>query len=145
MRNLMIRPNRYNWMSDIDQLFDGFFNQPVAREGKSSSLTPRVNIEEGKDDIRMTFEIPGMDREDLKITVSDGVLTVSGKREFEQKSEESNWVRREMHTGEFSRSFTLPETVDPERVAADYKQGLLSVTIAKLEEVKPKEIEVKIS
>lgn len=144
MRSLMIRPNRYNWMNDFDSLFDGFF-RPTATEGRSSSLTPRVNIEESKDDIRLTFEVPGMDREDLKITVHDGVLTLSGKREFKQDSDERNWVRQEMYTGEFSRSFTLPETIDPERIAADYKQGLLTVTIAKLEEVKPKEIEVKIS
>ena len=86
-----------------------------------------------------------MDKKDIKVTLVDGVLTVSGKRESAQKTEDDHYHRHEISTGEFSRSFTLPDTVNADRITADYKSGLLEVTLAKLEEVKPKEIEVQVS
>jgi len=79
------------------------------------------------------------------VTMHDGLLTVSGRREFKQESKDDSCVRREIHSGEFSRSFTLPDTVDADKIQADYRNGLLEIKLAKLEEVKPKEIEVKVS
>jgi HSP20 family protein len=143
MRSLMIRPNRF--AREIDNLFTDFMRFPSYRSEDDCDFCPRVNIRETKDDIRLTFEVPGMDRKDIKVTVKDGILTVSGERKSVEQNENDRWVRNEIVTGSFSRSFTLPETVDPEKISADYKHGMLEVTLAKKEVVKPKEIEVSVS
>jgi HSP20 family protein len=93
----------------------------------------------------LTFELPGMDKKDIKVQVKDSVLTVSGKRELKSETKEGNTVRSEIWSGSFSRSFTLPDSINPEKIAADYKNGLLEIRMDKLEEVKPKEIEVRVS
>ena len=77
--------------------------------------------------------------------VKDGNLIVSGQREFKTEEKDETFIRTEIRTGSFCRSFTLPETVNAENIGADYKNGILEVRLAKLEEVKPKEIEVKVS
>ena len=145
MTYLTVRPNRNAWSGEIDNWFEDFFRWPVRNRETAEGFAPRVNIDETKDEIRLTFEIPGMDKKDIKVTVHDGVLSVSGKREFKSQSKEDGCVRREIRTGEFNRSFTLPETVNSEKISADYRHGMLEVKLAKLEEVKPKEIEVQVS
>ena len=129
---------------NLDRVFNDLFEFPVFRFENSSSLIPRVNIRENDDQIAMTFEVPGMDRDEIKISVKDHVLTISGERQTESEEEGNGFVRTEFQTGSFKRSFTLPETVNQEKIVADYKNGLLTVTLPKLEEVKPKEIEVKV-
>ena len=129
---------------NLDRVFNDLLEFPVFRFENSSSLTPRVNIRENDDQIAMTFEVPGMERDEIKISVKDHVLTISGERQTESEERGNGFVRTEFQTGSFKRSFTLPETVNQEKIAADYKNGLLTVTLPKLEEVKPKEIEVKV-
>jgi len=104
-----------------------------------------VMIRETNDNVQLTFELPGMKKDDIKVAVRDGVLTVSGSREFKSESKDDDYVRCEICSGSFSRSFTLPESVNSEKISADYKNGLLEIKLDKLEEVKPKEIEVKVS
>jgi len=145
MTYLTVRPRRDAWVSDVDHWFDDFFRWPVCATADSEGFSPRVNIDETKDEIKLTFELPGMDKKDIKVTVHQGLLTVSGKREFVDESKDDCCVRREIHSGEFTRSFTLPDTVNSDKIMADYKNGLLEVRLTKLEEVKPKEIEVKVS
>jgi len=145
MTYLTVRPKRDAWSTDLDSWFEDFFHLPARARQVQDEFAPRVNIAETKDEIRLTFELAGMEKKDIKVTLHDGVLTISGKREMKNESESDNCVRREIRTGEFSRSFTLPETVDAEKIAADYKNGMLEVKLVKLEEVKPKEIEVKVS
>ena len=145
MTKLMIRPTRNSLTHEFNRFFDSFFNSPYRVEDEEVDFRPRVNIEESDNDVNLTFEVPGMEKDDIKITVADNVLTVSGKREMKAETKEGNYVRAEIRSGSFSRSFTLPDTVDTNRISADYKQGLLMVKMAKLEEVKPKQIEVKVS
>ncbi len=145
MTYLTVRPKRHWISNDLDRMFEDFFRWPVARRENDEQFTPRVNIQESDESIKLAFELPGMDRKDIKVTLVDGVLTVSGKREFEKKAKDEDYYRHEISAGEFSRSFTLPDTVNGEKISADYKNGLLEVKLAKLEEVKPKEIEVKVS
>ena len=145
MTYLTVRPRRDAWVSDVDHWFDDFFRWPVRATANSEGFSPRVNIDETKDEIKLTFELPGMDKKDIKVTVHEGLLTVSGKREFAEESQDDCCARREIRSGEFSRSFTLPDTVNSDKIMADYKNGLLEVRLTKLEEVKPKEIEVKVS
>lgn len=142
MTNLTIRTPRAGFARDLDRFFDGFFS-PVWRE-REEDYSPRVNIQESKDDVKLVFEIAGMEKDDIKITVADNILSVAGKREFKSEVGEGDYVRSEIRTGSFSRSFTLPDTVNTERISADYKAGLLTITMAKREEVKPKQIEVSV-
>ena len=145
MTCLTVRPQRRNLNNEIDRLFDGFFGSPFRGMERSTEFAPRVNITESDDAIKMTFEIAGMNKDDIKITLNDGVLTVSGSREFKNEESDQGFVRSEIRTGSFSRSFTLPDTINTDQISADYKSGLLTLNLAKLEEVKPKEIEVKVS
>ncbi len=148
MNCLTARPKRHWIGNEFDRMFEDMFRWPtaqVAPREQSKGFAPRVNIHESDDNLKLTFEVPGMDKKDIRVTMVDGVLTVSGKREFSEKVESDHYHRREIASGEFSRSFTLPETINSDKISADYKGGLLEVTLGKLEEVKPKEIEVQVS
>jgi HSP20 family protein len=129
---------------EMDSLFNSFFNFPSLRTEISCDFMPRVNIQDTKDNVTLTFELPGMEKKDIKVTVKDDVLTVSGQRNFKSEEKDNGWVRTEISSGSFSRSFTLPDTVDPEKVNADYRNGMLEIKLAKRPEHKPKEIEVNI-
>ncbi|MEA1979483.1 MAG: Hsp20/alpha crystallin family protein [candidate division Zixibacteria bacterium] len=141
MRNLALSPVRFE--NEIDNIFNSFLN-PVYSAETNAGFNPRVNIAENDDQVDITFEIPGMERGNIKVLVQDGQLTVSGERKFKEEQKEENFVRTEIRTGSFSRAFTLPDYVESEKILADYKNGLLEVTLPKKEEKKPKEIEVKI-
>ena len=130
---------------EIDNMFSNFFNFPMFRADESCDFMPRVNIRDTKDNVILTFELPGMEKKDIKVTVKDGVLTVSGERKFQTEEKEDGYVRSEISSGSFARSFTLPDSVDTDKISADYKNGMLEIKLAKKEEVKPKEIEVKVS
>ena len=142
MRNLILSPKRIN--REMDTWFDDFFRLPNMRAESDGDFMPRVNIRDGEDKTVLTFEVPGMKKDDFKITIHDGTLSVSGERHFEKEDKKENFVRSEIYSGKFCRSFTLPDTVDTDRISADYKDGLLEIELAKLEEVKPKQIEVKV-
>lgn len=143
MRNVIVSPHRM--ASEIDGLFNDFFRHPRFYANGESDFTPRVNIVDTEDHVLMQFEVPGMDKEDFKVSVKNRVLSVSGNRKSEVEEEGKNFIRTEIRTGSFCRSFTLPETVDSEKIEADYKDGILELTLARREEAKPKEIEVKVS
>ena len=147
MTFLTVQPKRQWIGNEIDRMFEDMFSWPLAHrhQHQTEGFAPRVNIGETDDNLRLTFEVPGMDKKDIKVTMVDGVLTVSGKRESAQKVEGDHYYRHEISSGEFSRSFTLPDTVNADKISADYKNGLLEITLTKLEEVKPKEIEVQVS
>jgi len=143
MRTVMVRPNRM--ARDLDNMFNSIWNSPAASGENCCDFMPRVNIKETNDDIALTFEVPGMDKNDFKVTVKEDILTVSGERKDQTEEQTDQYVRNEIRTGSFSRSFTLPETVDTGEISADYRQGMLEVKLAKKEVVKPKEIEVSVS
>ena len=142
MRQLVLNPSFGT--REFENIFDGFF-QNLSTASDSSNFVPKVNISEDDSNVRLTFELPGMEKGDIKVIVQDGILTVSGERKFEKKEETDKYVRSEIRAGSFSRSFTLSDTVNHETVSADYKNGLLEVSLAKKEETKPREIEVKVS
>jgi len=139
----MIHPNRI--AHELDHMFSNFVNSSNLGGQADCDFMPRVNIRESKDDVILTFEVPGMKKEDIKVTVKENVLTVSGERKEVVEQQEQQFVRNEILTGSFSRSFTLPESVDTDKITADYKNGLLDVKLAKKEAVKPKEIEVSVA
>jgi len=144
MTRAIVRPFGHGWVRDMDRVFNDFF-APANWDKSEAEFAPRVNIKDGKDSVSLAFELPGIEKKDIKVMVKDGNLIVSGQREFKTEEKEEAFIRSEIRTGSFCRSFTLPETVNAESVSADYKNGILEVRLAKLEEVKPKEIEVKVS
>jgi len=142
MRNLMIRPSRYNVANDMDEFFNDFWRWPFV--SRRDTFAPATDIEETDKEYALTFELPGMKKDDIKVSVEDGVLTVSGEKKEKKEEKNKNLVRTEIQSGSFSRSFTLPKSVDVSNISADYKDGILTVTLQKREEAKPKQIEVKV-
>ncbi len=117
--------------------------------GREESLTagafvPPVDIYEDEHGIQLKLEVPGIEEKDLDIKVENNVLTVTGERKFEKEQKEENFHRIERRYGSFTRSFTLPNTVDTDKITADYGNGVLSVHLAKRAEAKPKQIKVDI-
>jgi HSP20 family protein len=143
MKNLMIRPSRMDFANQIENMFSDFWRWPFV-DRQMDGFVPATDIEETDKEFRIVFELPGMEKKDIKVSVEDNVLTVSGARKERSEEKGKNYVRSEIRCGSFSRSFSLPRAVDVSNVSADYKDGLLTVTLQKTEEAKPKEIEVKI-
>ncbi len=121
---------------------------PGAQAGQESlvsgSFIPPVDVYEDEHNIVLKMEIPGIDQKDLDIRLENNVLTVRGERKLESEEKEENFQRIERRYGGFTRSFTLPNTVDTENVNADYENGVLKITMAKRAEAKPKQIKVNI-
>ncbi|MEZ5358534.1 MAG: Hsp20/alpha crystallin family protein [Candidatus Zixiibacteriota bacterium] len=143
MTFLIPKQERYALSDGFDSIFNRFFGNDM--DFSTGSFTPAVDVYEDKENIRLTFEMPGLDKGDIKVWVEDNVLTVSGERKMKREVKEDTFVRSEIREGNFSRSFRLPKYADTGSISADYKNGLLEVTIARAEEAKPKEIEVKIN
>src|SRR5260370_8158113 len=142
---------RYESFRDLGTLEEGvnrFFPGNLPRffddEGIArGSWSPSVDIYENKDHIVLEAELPGMSREDFDLSVENNVITLRGERHFEKKEDTDNYHRVERAYGSFLRSFTLPNTVSAERANADYRNGVLRVTLPQREETKARRIEVK--
>lgn len=131
-----------NLRADMDRLFKTFFSGfPEDREGL---WTPIVDIEEDKDTITVKAEVPGMNKDEIKVTVRDNVLSISGERKQEKETKEKTYHRIERTYGKFNRRITLPTSVGADKIKATYKDGVLSITLPKPESVKPKQIDVEI-
>jgi HSP20 family protein len=111
----------------------------------SNVFTPRVDVTEDNDNLYVEADLPGISKNDVKVSVTGDVLTISGERKTEQRDENKNYYRIERSSGSFSRSFTLPAEIDSEKISAEFKDGVLKVTMPKTEEAKvvEKRIEVK--
>jgi HSP20 family protein len=125
------------------------FARPAIKTGGKENLTvadwmPTVDISESESEYLIKAELPEVKREDVKVTVEDGVLTLQGERRQEKEEKGKKYHRVERSYGTFVRSFTLPESVDESAVKAEYKDGVLSLHLPKTEKVKPKAIEVKV-
>lgn len=128
---------------EVNRLFSTNFGRAFGDEGIArGAWNPSVDIFENKDQLVLEAELPGMNREDFELTIENSVLTLRGERRFEKTSEADNYHRVERAYGSFSRSFTLPQTVSSEGATAEYKNGVLRVTLHKREEVKARRIEI---
>ena len=132
----------------LSNLFDEFLNDSYFfNSGKelSKSKWPKVDIEENKNDYKLHADLPGLDKKDIKITVEDGVLSISGDKKIDKKEKEKGkYCYYERSYGSFNRSFSLPDNVDEKSIQANFKNGVLELTIKKTEKAKPKEIEIKV-
>jgi HSP20 family protein len=128
--------------TDLSNWIDEFFNQTA---DSWTMWSPRADVYEVGDAYVLEMELAGFNREDVELTFENGVLTVSGRRREQEAEENATYYLRERATEEFSRSFALPRSVNYEEVEATLKEGLLRVHLPKLEEARPRRIEVKTS
>ncbi|HKS26234.1 MAG TPA: Hsp20/alpha crystallin family protein [Pyrinomonadaceae bacterium] len=128
---------------EVNRLFSTNLSRAFGDEGIArGAWMPNVDIYENKDQIVLEAELPGMNREDFDLSIENNIITLRGERRFEKKDEGDNYHRVERAYGTFTRSFTLPQTVSAEGATAEYKNGVLRVTLPKREEVKARRIEV---
>ena len=128
----------------MNHIFNDFF-YPINRdevEFSMGSWNPVVDVYDNDDSIVIKAELPGIDKEGIEIDVKDRVLTLKGERSSESEVKDDNYYRRERSFGKFERAFTLPADVDPDKIKADYKDGVLKIDIPKPEEKKPRQITI---
>ena len=131
----------------MNQLFDETFLPGRGSEAVPAAAmwSPAVDIYESGDDIVVKAEVPGIDKGEVAVEVKDGILTLRGERRFEKEEKEENYHRIERSYGTFVRSFGLPSSVDPEKVRAALKEGVLEVRIGKKEQAKPRKVMVAVN
>ena len=133
-------------LSTLRDELDRFFSAPLNELARASQLlggwTPALDLHEDKDHLTVKVELPGMNKEDIDISLHNGTLSVSGERRTEEQFKDAEAHRTERFVGRFQRTITLPTPVAGDKVTAQYKDGILTVTLPKTEEAKPKQIEV---
>ena len=137
---------RPSWMTPYgsEGMGDVFFDRlwPEWRRDMGYEWTPSVNFFEKDGKYHLSAEVPGMTRDDISVTIHDGYVSISGKKETTKEEKEANYYMKETKYGSFSRSFHLPEEVDEAKVEATYKDGVLTVIIPKKEDTKTKKIDI---
>ena len=129
----------------MTRLMREFYNPEGPEETlTTTSFAPPVDVYEDEHNITLKIEVPGIDEKDIDVRMENNTLTVHGERKFEKEEKEENFRRLERQYGSFTRSFTLPSSVDPEHVSAHYDKGMLRISLAKKAEAKPKQIKVNV-
>ena len=144
--------DRDNFLTPFDKMFDQIVATQFPDITKSVGVTPyqgsaypKVNVYEYEDKVGIVAEIPGLDKKQLEVSVEEGVLTISGDKHSAFENEGAKVLRRELKQSSFKRSFELGEQLDGDNINANFKDGVLSVSIPKIEPEKPKKTSVKIS
>lgn len=120
----------------VNRVFDDFFNGVPARTNFGGTLPP-VNVKETEDDYLLELAVPGLKKDEFKVEINDGILTIEAERKVENEESKEGYTRREFSFTNFTRRFTLPETADETNISAIYTDGILTVTLPKKEEAKP--------
>jgi HSP20 family protein len=139
----------FSTMQDRVNRMNRLFRESYSPEGPEEALTttrfaPPVDIYEDEHTITLKLEVPGIDEKDIDVRIENTTLTIHGARRIENDEKEENFRRVERRYGEFTRSFTLPSSVDPGQVTANYDKGVLKISLAKKAEAKPKQIKVNV-
>ena len=137
----IIRWDPFRDMTQVTNQFNRLVDQ--VWNGRQESWLPAVDVFDTKDAVVLKAELAGMDPDEIQIEVEDNVLTIKGERKFEETVDEERYYRVERRFGSFQRDLALPQGVKPEDIAAAYEDGILTVTVPKAEEEKPKRFEVK--
>ncbi|HKW35810.1 MAG TPA: Hsp20/alpha crystallin family protein [Candidatus Acidoferrum sp.] len=138
----------FRGVTTLQDQINRLFNDTFERTGEQSNLSawaPAVDIYETEHELVVKADLPDVDSKDLDIRVENNLLTIRGERKFEKKVDEENYLRVERSFGSFARSFTLANTVNPDAIKAEYQNGVLTLTIPKREEAKPKQIKVNVN
>jgi HSP20 family protein len=130
----------------MNRLFRDSYGNNEGREESlnNTSFAPPVDVYEDEHNVILKIEVPGIDEKDIDVRIENNTMTVHGERKFEQEEKEENYRRVERQYGSFTRTFTLPQTVDQENVQADYDKGVLKIKLSKKAEAKPKQIKVNV-
>lgn len=128
---------------EMGRLFDD--RRLLRHSGESVGWTPSCDVYEDEEGVTLRFELAGVDPKDVDVRFENGVLTVRGERKLEHEDRRDAYHRVELEYGTFTRSFSLPGTVDAEKIRAEAKQGMLSITLPKRNEAKPRAIQVKVN
>jgi HSP20 family protein len=136
-------PFRGSFDSQLNRAFGDFFGR-ATQDQNLTPWAPAVDIYEGEHELVVKADLPDVKPEELDIRVENNILTIRGERKFEKRSDEKNYLRVERSYGSFARSFSLANTVNSEAIKADYKDGVLTLSIPKREEAKPKQIKVNV-
>jgi HSP20 family protein len=123
---------------------EGVFDDTAAT-ATNGTWHPSVDVYENENAYVLKAELPGVNKEDIKLDINNNTLTLKGEKKFEEKTEKENYVRIERSYGSFTRTFMLPDKVDTENIKANYKDGVLEIVLPKKEEAKPKEIKVEVN
>ncbi len=133
---------------DVPAVFraiDDMFQQVLAGPVSSRPWIPAVDIVENPNELVVTADLPGIKKENVDVQIEDGTLTLTGSRNFEHEDRKEGFHRMERSYGSFRRAFTLPDSVDPEKVAAAFEDGVLTITLPKKELAKPRSIKVEVA
>jgi HSP20 family protein len=135
--------------STLQDRMNRLFRESYGPEGReetlnNTSFAPPVDVYEDEHNVTLKIEVPGIDEKDIDVRIENSVLTVHGERKFEKEEKEENFRRVERQYGSFTRTFTLPTTVDAEKVSANYDKGILKIALPKKAEAKPKQIKVNV-
>jgi HSP20 family protein len=141
----MTRWEPYRDLARLQDELSRVFDDRLYRAGESVGWTPACDIYEDEEGVSLRFELAGVDPKDVDVRFENGVLTVKGERKLEREEKRENYHRVERSYGTFTRSFSLPGTLDPERIKAETKHGVLTVVLPKKAEAKPRAIQVKVT
>jgi len=146
---VIARWDPFREFSTLQDRMNRLFRESYGPEGRDESLTtsqfaPPVDVYEDEHNVVLKVEVPGIDEKDIDVRVENNVLTVHGERKVEKEEKEENFRRVERQYGSFTRTFTLPSTVDAEKIQADYDKGILKIVLPKKAEAKPKSIKVNV-
>ena len=149
--NMLTRWDPFREMDDLQKRVNSIFGLAPQRaaNGKEETMIvaqwlPLVDITEDGHEYLIKAELPEVRKEDVKVTVESGVLTISGERKFEKEEKDKRYHRIERSYGSFTRSFSVPDDADDSKVAAEFKDGVLTVRLTKSEKARPKSVEVKV-
>src|SRR6201998_4896453 len=147
---VITRWDPFREFSTLQDRMNRLFRESYGPEGREESLTsspfaPPVDVYEDEHNVTLKIEVPGIDEKDIDVRVENNTLTVHGERKFEKDEKEENYRRVERQYGSFTRTFTLPNTVETENVSGNYEKGVLEIKLGKTRQAKPKQIKVNVS
>ena len=128
---------------EVERVFRQSFGGDKAAASAAGAFSPALDVEETEDAFNLHVELPGVAADDVDVSLEENVLTISGERRFYDEKEAEGFRRIERHFGRFHRAVRLPDRVDPDRVAASYRDGLLMISVPKAEEAKPRRIQIQ--
>jgi HSP20 family protein len=145
--NSVIRWEPFRNVNSLQEQFSRLFDTSFPGRSSESNLTtwaPAVDIQETENELVLKADLPGIDEKDIDVRTENNTLTIRGERKFEKQVNEDNYLRVERSYGSFSRSFSLPSTINTEAIHAEYKNGVLTVQMPKRAESKPKQVKVNV-
>ena len=135
----------HSLMTDFDRIFDSMFSPGLPRLSAGQSWMLAVDVNETEKEFFLSADMPGLDKNDVSVDIHDGVITIKGERAIDNEKSTDGYRIRERQLGSFNRSFRLPDNVNEDKVAAKFKNGVLTVTLPKTKEIVPEGRQIKIS